>query len=97
LAEICSQFLVKGRRVYVEGRLSTRTWTGQDGQQRSVTEVVIDDMILLDSKFAPGTQNAPEGAARPARTSEKPKPESAEEEPMPADEAGDVAPDDIPF
>ena len=50
LAELCSQFLTKGRKVYVEGRLSNRTWTGQDGQQRNRTEVVIDDMILLDNK-----------------------------------------------
>src|SRR3989344_1363980 len=55
LAELCSQFLVKGRKIYVEGRLATRSWTTQEGQQRSQTEIVIDDMILLDSKgsFAP--------------------------------------------
>ncbi len=50
LAELCSQFLAKGRKVYVEGRLSTRSWTAQDGLQKQTTEVVIDDMILLDSK-----------------------------------------------
>ena len=49
LAEICSQFLTKGRKVYVEGRLTTKNWTGQDGSQRSTTEVVISDMILLDN------------------------------------------------
>lgn len=50
LAELCSQFLVKGRKVYVEGRITTRNWTGQDGAQRTTTEIIIDDMILLDSK-----------------------------------------------
>lgn len=50
LAELCSQFLSKGRKVYVEGRLATRKWTAQDGQQRNATEVVIDEMILLDSR-----------------------------------------------
>lgn len=50
LAEICSQFLTKGRKVYVEGRLATRSWTGQDGAQRSRTEIVISDMILLDAR-----------------------------------------------
>lgn len=50
LAELCSQLLSKGRKVYVEGRLSTHTWTGQDGLQRTTTEIVIDDMIILDSK-----------------------------------------------
>jgi len=47
LAEICSQLLYKGRKVYVEGRLQTRKWTGQDGNEREVTEVVIDNMIAL--------------------------------------------------
>lgn len=50
LAELCSQLLTKGRKVYVEGRISTRTWTGQDGAQRTTTEIVIEDMILLDSQ-----------------------------------------------
>lgn len=47
LAEICSQLLFKGRKVYVEGRLQTRKWTGQDGQERTTTEIVIDEMIAL--------------------------------------------------
>lgn len=51
LAELCSQLLFKGRRIYVEGRLQTRKWTSQDGSPRSTTEVVIDDMIILDSKY----------------------------------------------
>lgn len=51
LAEICGQLLKKGRKVYVEGRLSTRTWTGQDSQERRTTEVVIEEMIA----FGPGT------------------------------------------
>src|SRR3990170_6444050 len=50
LAEICSQLLVKGRKVYVEGRLQTRSWTGQDGGQRQTTEIVINDMIILDPR-----------------------------------------------
>ncbi len=50
LAEICAQLLKKGRKVYVEGRLSTRSWQAQDGTQRSITEVVITDMIILDRK-----------------------------------------------
>lgn len=52
LAELCAQLLAKGRKVYVEGRLQTRRWTGQDGQDRITTEIVISDMIILDSKFA---------------------------------------------
>jgi len=56
LAEICSQLLKKGRKVYVEGRLQTRSWTGQDGTQRTSTEIVISDMVILDSRQAMGTE-----------------------------------------
>ena len=52
LAEICSQLLKKGRKIYVEGRLQTRSWQGQDGNQRQTTEIVISDMIILDPKGA---------------------------------------------
>lgn len=54
LAELCSQLLTKGTKVYVEGRLSTRAWTGQDGVQRKTTEVVISDMIILSPKKSGG-------------------------------------------
>ena len=47
LGEICSQLMTKGQKVYVEGRLQTRAWKSQDGADRQVTEVVIDEMILL--------------------------------------------------
>lgn len=56
LAELCSQLLFKGRRVYVEGRLQTRQWTGQDGQPRQATEIVIEDMLVLDNKRQEGTE-----------------------------------------
>jgi single-strand DNA-binding protein len=95
LAELCSQFLVKGRKVYVEGRLATREWTGQDGAKRNRTEVVIDDMILLDNK---GTGAArPEGEASSAPQAKpvvSPKPVK---QPEPSEDVTDVPPDDIPF
>lgn len=50
LAELCSQLLFKGRKAFVEGRLQTRNWTGKDGQERQTTEVVIDNMLVLDSR-----------------------------------------------
>lgn len=50
LAEICGQLLKKGVKVYVEGRLQTRTWDDTDGKKRYKTEVVIDDMIILTKK-----------------------------------------------
>ena len=53
LAEVCNEYLSKGSRVYVEGRLQTRTWTGDDGQERFTTEVVASDLIMLDSRKTP--------------------------------------------
>lgn len=61
LAELCSQLLFKGRRIYVEGRLQTRQWTAQDGTQRQATEIVIEDMIVLDAKRAGEESVAGEG------------------------------------
>lgn len=48
LAEICQQYLGKGRKVYVEGRLQTREWDAKDGTKKSRTEIVADNVILLD-------------------------------------------------
>ncbi len=50
LAEICGQLLRKGIKVYVEGRLQTRDWVGDDGNKRYKTETIIDDMIILTPK-----------------------------------------------
>ena len=97
LAELCSQLLNKGSKVYVHGRLSTRSWTGQDGQQRTTTEIIIDDMIVLSGKkeaVAEG-EDMPEvpvkteakSAAEPVKK-HAPKAAVAEEE---------ISPDDIPF
>ncbi len=48
LAEICGQYLTKGKRAYIEGRLQTRDWVGQDGIRRYSTEVIAENMIMLD-------------------------------------------------
>jgi len=48
LAEICAQYLAKGRKVYIDGRLQTRDWEGQDGVRRYRTEIVAENMIMLD-------------------------------------------------
>lgn len=64
LADICSQYLVKGRKVYVEGRLQTREWTTPDGQRRTRTEIIADNMIILD--------RAPAGAGGGSRAAAEP-------------------------
>ena len=50
LAELCSNLLAKGRKVYVEGRITYRSFEGKDGIQRNITEIVIDDFILFDDR-----------------------------------------------
>ncbi|PJA50002.1 single-stranded DNA-binding protein [Candidatus Shapirobacteria bacterium CG_4_9_14_3_um_filter_39_13] len=62
LAELCSQLLFKGRKIFIEGRLQTRQWQAQDGAQRQTTEIVVSDMIILDSRRAPGQEVVAEGA-----------------------------------
>ncbi|WP_416138283.1 single-stranded DNA-binding protein [Halomonas sp. HK25] len=54
LAEIGQQYLKKGSRIYIEGRLQTRKWQGQDGQDRYSTEIVVNDMQMLDSRAGGG-------------------------------------------
>lgn len=58
LADICSQYLSKGKKVYLEGRIQTRDWVGQDGVKRYRTEIIADNMIMLDSR----------GMSQPANT-----------------------------
>lgn len=50
LAEICGNYLVKGKLVFIEGRIQTRAWEDKDGAKRSTTEIVASDMKMLDSK-----------------------------------------------
>ncbi|OGH37694.1 MAG: hypothetical protein A3B44_00300 [Candidatus Levybacteria bacterium RIFCSPLOWO2_01_FULL_38_21] len=111
LAEICSQFLVKGRKVYLEGRLSTRSWNAQDGTQRSTTEIIISDMILLDSRRPEEEkmEEKPEevaeetsgkklkGKSTPPKAGPKGKKEPGSQEVPEEAPNEEIAPDDIPF
>ncbi|MEZ8128637.1 single-stranded DNA-binding protein [Enterovibrio norvegicus] len=54
LAEIAGEYLKKGSKVYLEGRLQTRKWQGQDGQDRYTTEIVANEMQMLDSRSGGG-------------------------------------------
>jgi single-strand DNA-binding protein len=56
LAEICQSYLSKGKQIYIEGRLQTRTWDDKDGIKRSTTEIIASNMRMLDSKGQGKTQ-----------------------------------------
>src|SRR5574341_1522483 len=59
LAEICSQHLTKGSPVYVEGRLETRSWEAENGQKHFRTEIVANEMIILDRRGREETSETP--------------------------------------
>jgi len=103
LAELCSQLCTKGRKIYLEGRLQTRTFTGSDNAQHTITEIVIDDMILLDSKYAGASQGAAPVVAPAEPKKEEVKEEKApkkikkSEEKVEENKEEKVDLDDIPF
>ncbi|PJE75617.1 single-stranded DNA-binding protein [Candidatus Uhrbacteria bacterium CG10_big_fil_rev_8_21_14_0_10_48_11] len=80
LAEIADRFLGKGRKVYIEGRLQTREWEGQDGAKRSRTEIVAENFIMLD-RAGDSTSGGPfRSAAKPSTNdAEQPAPEGEDE------------------
>lgn len=69
LAELCSQLITKGRKIYIEGRLQTRSWETPDGEKRQSTEIVVEDMMLLDAR--PQGETGPKVAPEPASTEPK--------------------------
>lgn len=104
LAEICGKMLKKGTRTYVEGRLQTRNWDAQDGTKKTTTEIVISDMIILDSRTKSDDMNIPddlgdaeipEAAAEKKRVEAKKPAKKVAKAEEPAEEVVDN--DDIPF
>jgi single-strand DNA-binding protein len=88
LAEIAGEYLKKGSKVYLEGRLQTRKWQDQQGQDRYTTEIVADEMQMLDSRggsadFTPSQSRGSSDGARPQQS-----------QPAPVDNSFE---DDIPF
>ena len=110
LAEIVGEYLSKGRSIYVEGRLRTRKWTDQSGQERYTTEIVAEQMQMLGGRDGGGGGNADYGdnmgGSRPSAPQQRPAP--AQQRPQPAqqpaqnpyqapmDNLADLD-DDIPF
>ena len=88
-AEICKDYLRKGSKIYVEGRLQTRSWDDQDGKKHYMTEVVGFNMVMLDPKGQDVSMNVPE-----------PQQSSAPDTdiiPEPPDDKFPEGEDDLPF
>ncbi|MFQ5442520.1 MAG: single-stranded DNA-binding protein [Thermodesulfobacteriota bacterium] len=82
LAEICGEYLSKGRQIYIEGRIQTRSWEDRDGNKKYTTEIVANSMQMLGTKDQAATAAGGAGGAKPP-----------EAEPGPPEEEID----DIPF
>jgi single-strand DNA-binding protein len=100
LAERTAEYLRKGRKVYVEGRLQTRTWEGQDGQKHYTTELIANTVTALDPRPREDGAAEPVGA-RPARRdvpAGQAGPEDAPASPAgPGDDFGSSDLDELPF
>src|SRR6266849_6041429 len=83
LAEIVAQYTRKGALVYVEGRIQTRSWEGQDGQKRRTTESIANDVHCLDSR----------SSGPPADGAPRSRPAASDDVPAPYDAPRDVDPD----
>lgn len=98
LAEIAKQYLTKGRKVFIEGRLQTRSWEGQDGQKRYRTEIVGENMIMLGSPANnAGGGYASRAPAAPSKPDNINQPPPAEELPTIQQDESPVNVEDIPF
>lgn len=101
LAEIIGQYLKKGSKVYIEGRLQTRDWVGQDGAKKYRTEIIAENMIMLDSKgssagFTPPSSSPAPESDLPTIEQENPSEDSA---PLPSNDSDsdEIKLEDIPF
>jgi single-strand DNA-binding protein len=100
LGEIAGEYLKKGSKVYIEGKLQTRKWQAQDGTDRYTTEVVANDMQMLDSRGQQGGGMSQGGYSAPAQDNSfgGNAPSAPAAKPAPAQsQSNDVFDDDIPF
>jgi len=92
LAEICGKYLVKGKQIYVEGRIQSRTYDDREGNKRYITEIVISDMQML------GGRPSEEGGSGGARPAPRAASSSSVREPVSVPDDAPFNPDDdIPF
>jgi len=101
LGEIADMIVKKGTKVYVEGRLQTRSWEGQDGGKREKTEIIADNIIGLSSRAesASSSEYQPKSSDSSEAKSDKPKEESKENPPAGKSKSDEeeINLDDIPF
>jgi single-strand DNA-binding protein len=99
LAELCGEYLKKGRQCYIEGRLQTRDWVNKDGQKQKTTEIVAQQVTFLGSRpegasSGPRSNGASNGASAGSSQADYGPPPMDDPGPMPSGPSGG---DDIPF
>lgn len=95
LAEVAQAYLKKGRKVFIEGRMQTRDWEGEDGIKRYRSEIVTENMILLDRAGAPTGEGMDSGYERQSNSAAMKSSEPAGD--MAAVAEDEVTLDDLPF
>ena len=105
LAEIAGQYLKKGSSVYIEGRIRTRKWQDQSGQDKYSTEIVADQMQMLGGRNGGSTSDNDDQSQGAGQSGEygggsqqrSQSPRAAQQQPAPSNGFGDMDDEDIPF
>lgn len=96
LGEIVAQYVKKGSKLFVEGRIQTREWEGQDGSKRYKTEIILDNMIMLDKKGAV-TPSSPENSEPSSFEQQQDREHASVKSSAATDVEDEVSIDDLPF
>lgn len=100
LAEIIGEYVKKGSKLYLEGKLQTRKWQDQQGQDRYTTEIIVNEMQMLDGKPQQGGQPAPQGQQQQPQRQQAPQNngyQQARNQPMQQPQQEPQFDDDIPW
>jgi len=95
LAEICGEYLTKGKLVFIEGSIRSRQWQDQSGNKRTSYEIIANQMQMLGSKSDTDRMSA--GMARPSPERPAPAPASMPADPAPPPPESEISDEDIPF
>ncbi len=96
LAEVAEKYLTKGKQIYLEGKLRTRSWEDQDKNMRYTTEVVANNFVMLGNKDENGSNSSPNGGQNFSKSSQSSSPAQEAQTPN-LNQSSSDADDDLPF
>jgi single-strand DNA-binding protein len=96
LGEICGQYLKKGSKIFLEGRIQTRSWEAEDGSKKYRTEIIADNMIMLDKKGASGNHQNDQSPHQGLENNQQQNTTNDSEQ-QPQKDEEEVTIDDLPF